>query len=201
MTTGGEGGMVTCRSRPLWERMWSFKDHGKSWNAVHSEAHPPGYRWVHHSIGTNWRMTEMQAAIGNLQLARLPEWAAARRDNAARLHAAFAPFSDPEGPLRVPDIAQWSCADGSRHAYYRFYAFVRPEGLCRGQSRDDLVAELSAQGLLCQHGVCPEIYRERAFGDRLTPRLPVARALGETSIMVAVHPGLEMPPVSLTRLT
>src|SRR3546814_1453886 len=56
MTTGGEGGMVTCNDRDLWSRMWSFKDHGKSWDAVYERAHQPGFRWRHGRIGTNWRM-------------------------------------------------------------------------------------------------------------------------------------------------
>src|SRR3546814_8242031 len=82
MTTGGEGGMVTCNDRDLWSRMWSFKDHGKSWGAVYERAHPPGFRWLPESIGTNWRMLERQAAIGRIQLRRMAEWPRARTDNA-----------------------------------------------------------------------------------------------------------------------
>ena len=74
MTTGGEGGMVTCNDKALWSRMWSFKDHGKSWSAIYEKDHPPGFRWLHESFGTNWRMTEMQGAIGRIQLARMPQW-------------------------------------------------------------------------------------------------------------------------------
>src|SRR3546814_8980319 len=85
MTTGGEGGMVTCNDRDLWSRMWSFKDHGKSWDAVYERAHPPGFRWLHESIGTNWRMLEMQAAIGRIQLRRMAEWTRARTANATIL--------------------------------------------------------------------------------------------------------------------
>ncbi|WP_257550914.1 DegT/DnrJ/EryC1/StrS aminotransferase family protein [Sphingopyxis sp. DBS4] len=77
MTTGGEGGMLTCNDRDLWSRMWSFKDHGKSWEAVYERAHPPGFRWVHESIGTNWRMLEMQGAIGRIQLRRMADWCSA----------------------------------------------------------------------------------------------------------------------------
>src|SRR3546814_6851187 len=94
MTTGGEGGMVTCNDRDLWSRMWSFKDHGKSWDAVYERAHPPGFRWLHESIGTNWRMLEMQAAIGRIQLRRMAEWTRARTANATILQDALTPRSE-----------------------------------------------------------------------------------------------------------
>jgi dTDP-4-amino-4,6-dideoxygalactose transaminase len=72
MTTGGEGGMVTTNDRELWSKMWSFKDHGKSWEAVYEREHAPGFRWLHESFGTNWRMMEVQAVIGRIQLRRMP---------------------------------------------------------------------------------------------------------------------------------
>ncbi|MGP1613939.1 MAG: DegT/DnrJ/EryC1/StrS family aminotransferase, partial [Pollutimonas bauzanensis] len=58
MTTGGEGGMATTNDRALWSRMWSLKDHGKSWDAIYQREHKPGFRWLHESFGTNWRMME-----------------------------------------------------------------------------------------------------------------------------------------------
>ena len=68
MTTGGEGGMVTTNDESLWRKMWAYKDHGKSYEAVYEREHPEGFRWLHESFGTNWRMTEMQAVIGRIQL-------------------------------------------------------------------------------------------------------------------------------------
>src|SRR5665648_235862 len=52
MTTGGEGGMLITNSKELWEKAWSYKDHGKSYDAVYNKDHPPGFRWVHESFGT-----------------------------------------------------------------------------------------------------------------------------------------------------
>ena len=72
MTTAGEGGMVTTNSDELWNTMWSLKDHGKSYDAVYHREHAPGFRWLHESFGTNWRLTEIQSAIGRLQLRKLP---------------------------------------------------------------------------------------------------------------------------------
>lgn len=189
MTTGGEGGMVTCNDRNLWSKMWSFKDHGKSWEAVYERDHPPGFRWLHESIGTNWRMLEVQAAIGRIQLRRMADWTAARTRNAAVLRQALRPFSGPDGALRLPTLP----ADGSVHAEYKFYAYVRPERLAAGWDRDRIIAEIHARGVPCFQGSCSEVYLEKAFdqtGSRPAQRLPMARELGETSLMWLVHPTL-----------
>lgn len=183
MTTGGEGGMVTTNDQALWSTMWSYKDHGKSWEAVYERAHAPGFRWVHESFGTNWRMLEMQAAIGAIQLRRMSEWTRRRTAIAHRLAQALAPFAQ---AVRVPMPA----AD-LRHAYYRFYAYVRPAGLKNGWDRDRLVKEMMMAGVQVLHGTCPEVYLEKAFdgtGYRPEKRLPVARDLGETSLMFLTHP-------------
>ena len=184
MTTGGEGGMVTTSNRELWSRMWSYKDHGKSWEAVYERQHPPGFRWVHESFGTNWRMLEMQAVIGRIQLKRMADWTAARTANALRLKA----VCDQYDVVRVPDTPE-----DVVHAWYKFYAFVRPEQLASGWSRDRIVEEVNARGVPCYHGSCSEVYLEKAFDGtpwRPAEPLPVARALGETSLMLLVHPTL-----------
>lgn len=183
ITTGGEGGMVTTDDRALWSAMWSFKDHGKSWEAVYERQHPPGYRWLHESMGTNWRMLEMQAAIGRIQLRRLEDWVAARGRNAAALAEVCARHAD---VVRAP---QPEAAD--RHAYYRFYAYVDPDALAEGWSRDRIVAEMEARGAPAFQGSCSEVYLEKAFDgspSRPAQRLPVARRLGETSLMLLTHP-------------
>jgi dTDP-4-amino-4,6-dideoxygalactose transaminase len=197
MTTGGEGGMVTTNDRSVWLRMWSFKDHGKSWDAVYERDHPPGFRWLHEGFGTNWRMLEMQAAIGRIQLARMPQWTEARTRNAAVLRDALAPFADETGPVRVPDLEQ----DGSVHAHYKFYAYVRPEQLKPGWDRDRIVSEINTRGVPCYQGSCSEVYLEKAFdgtGTRPAQRLPTARLLGETSLMLLVHPTLTREQIELS---
>lgn len=198
MTTGGEGGMVTTNARALWSRMWSYKDHGKAWDAVHARDHPPGFRWLHESFGTNGRITEIQAAIGRIQLARMPQWQAQRRKNAAVIAAALAPFSQETGPVRVPEFRCAGCSEcdaktGCLHGFYKYYAYVRPENLAKDWDRDRIVAEISALGVPCFQGSCSEVYLEKAFdntGFRPAVRLPVARELGETSMMFLVHPTL-----------
>jgi dTDP-4-amino-4,6-dideoxygalactose transaminase len=184
MTTGGEGGMVTTNDRELWSQMWSYKDHGKSWEAVYEREHPPGFRWVHESFGTNWRMLEMQAAIGRIQLRRMADWTAARTANARRLKE----VCDRHAVVRVPEVPA-----GVVHGWYKFYAFVRPERLADGWSRDRIIEEINARGVPCYHGSCSEVYLEKAFDGtpwRPKERLPVAKMLGETSLMMLVHPTL-----------
>jgi dTDP-4-amino-4,6-dideoxygalactose transaminase len=183
ITTGGEGGMLTLNDDALHEKAWGFKDHGKSYEAVYRRQHAPGFRWLHESWGTNWRITEMQSAIGRVALRKLPEWLAIRRRNAAILNSHFEPLGALRLTLPPKEIG---------HAYYKYYAFVHPERLKTGWSRDRIVAEIEARGVPCYSGSCSEIYLEKAFSPELRPasRLPVARELGETSIMFLVHPTL-----------
>jgi len=192
MTTAGEGGMVTTDNRDWWSRMWSHKDHGKSWEAVYERQHPPGFRWLHESFGTNWRLPEIQSAVGRIQIRRMAEWHAARTRNAEAILDACR--NSPA--LRVPDIPSHI-----EHAWYKCYAFVLPEGLKADWSRDRFVAEIVARGVPCYSGSCSEVYLEKAFdegGLRPSERLPVARELGETSVMFLVHPTLTAEEISRT---
>ena len=205
MTTGGEGGMVTTNDRALWSRMWSFKDHGKSWEAVHERPHESGFRWVHDSFGTNWRMLEMQAAIGRIQLHRMADWTTQRNAHADAIAAACRQYP----VVRVPRFAcagsacDASCPtrSGCVHAYYKFYAYVRPERLAEGWTRDRIITEINHQDVPCYQGSCSEVYLEKAFdgtGWRPEQPLPVARQLGETSLMFLVHPTLTQAEIDKT---
>lgn len=206
MTTGGEGGMVTTNDEALWRAMWSFKDHGKSYEAVYERQHPPGFRWLHESFGTNWRMLEMQAVIGRIQLRRMADWTRQRQANAARLSQALLPFVGEGGAVRLPAFGCASCpgqcgAAGCEHAQYKFYAYVSPENLAPGWSRDRIIEAINAEGVPCYQGSCSEVYLEKAFDDtgwRPSHRLSVARELGETALMFLVHPTLTEAEISKT---
>jgi dTDP-4-amino-4,6-dideoxygalactose transaminase len=192
MTTGGEGGMVTTNHRELWSKMWSYKDHGKSWNAVYEREHPPGFRWLHESFGMNGRMTEMQAAIGRIQLRRMSQWHKARTVNANRV---FDTARSLPG-LRVPNVPT-----DIEHAWYKCYVFVEPKQLNQDWDRDRIMNAIIAEGVACYSGSCSEVYLEKAFDDtgwRPTVRLPMARELGETSLMFLVHPTLTKAEIQKT---
>jgi dTDP-4-amino-4,6-dideoxygalactose transaminase len=184
LTTAGEGGMVTTHDSALWERAWSLKDHGKSWDAVYHRQHAEPFKWLHESVGTNWRMTEVQAAIGRVALRRVPQWVATRRRHAAALHAAF----QQESGLRLA-APPAECF----HSHYRYYAYVRPDHLGPGWTRNRIVEAINAEGIPCGVGVCPEMYREGAFALRgVGPkvRCSVGKEVGESCLMFLVHPTL-----------
>lgn len=189
MTTGGEGGMVTTNSKEIWEKAWSFKDHGKSYDAVYHREHPPAFRWLHESFGTNWRLTEMQSAIGRVVLTKVPGWVEIRRKNAAVLNKCFS---------EIPALRVTIPPEEVYHSYYKYYVFVRPERLREGWDRDRIMNTISAEGIPCFSGICSEIYLEQAFekeGLRPPERLPVAKELGETSLMFLVHPTLSVEDI------
>ena len=191
ITTAGEGGMITLDSEEMYEKAWAYKDHGKSYDAVYRCAHEPGFRWLHESFGTNWRLTEIQAAIGRLQLRKLPCWVETRREHAAMLTECFS---------ELPGLRVTTPPEYIGHAYYKYYAFVRPEALRAGWSRDRILDAIMARGIPCFSGSCSEIYLEKAFPVEWRPgsRLPVARELGETSLMFQVHPTLRPEQIART---
>lgn len=184
MTTGGEGGMVTTNDENLWKKMWSYKDHGKNFDTVYNKQHPPGFRWLHDHFGTNWRMMEMQAVIGRLQLKQMPMWTAQRNTNMARILAAFehSPYFTVSQP-----------SSEYVHAAYKCYVQVNVGSLPEGWSRDRIMAEINAQAVPCFSGACSEVYLEHAFDGttwRPAQRLVNAKQLGESSLMFLVHPTL-----------
>lgn len=192
MTTGGEGGMVTTHDEGLWKSMWAFKEHGKSIDAVMRKDHPPGFRWLHEKFGTNFRMTEMQAAIGRMQLHKMADWTQLRRRNAQMINEA----ADKCSALRVPIVP-----DHHFHAYYKNYVFVNPDALKSNWSRDRIMNEMVERGVPCYTGSCSEVYLEKAFDDtsfRPEKRLPNALQLGEESLMLLVHPTLSLEEVERT---
>lgn len=184
MTLGGEGGAITCDDDRLWDVMWAYKDHGKTWEAVYEREHPPGFRWVNERFGTNWRLTEMQSAIARVQLTKLDNWVGMRRANAQVLNDQLAGLTGLTVPLP---------GDHLKHAYYRWYGYLQPDAMKDAWTRQRVCERISEFGVWCQVGSCAEIYLERAFdgtGFRPSERLPVARRIGENSICLRTDPNL-----------
>jgi dTDP-4-amino-4,6-dideoxygalactose transaminase len=206
MTTGGEGGMVTTNDEALWRSMWSFKDHGKSYEAVYERDHNPGFKWLHESFGTNWRMIEIQAVLGRIQLKKMQNWTSYRTNVANSIWETCRQFP----ALRVPSLSCKGCSSnceyapnssGCVHAHYKCYVYVRPEALALGWNRDRIIAEINKLGVPCYQGSCSEVYLEKAFdgtGWRPEASLPVAKNLGETSLMFLVHPTLTQLEIQKT---
>lgn len=196
--------MVTTNDRALWSRLWSLKDHGKSWEAVYERQHPEGFRWLHESFGGNGRMLEIQAAIGRIQLRRMADWTKARTRHAHAIWDACRPHA----AARVPEFrCSGSCAAGCAnrsgcvHGFYKCYVYVESVNLAKGWSRDRILHQINEAGVPCYQGSCPEVYLEKAFdgtGWRPARRLPVAQELGETSLMFLVHPTLTGAEITKT---
>lgn len=188
MTTGGEGGMITTNDKTLWRKVWEYKDHGKSYEAIYNRQHPKGFKWLHESFGTNARMTEMQAAIGRIQLKKMPQWHKKRLSNANTIWETAKKCKG----LRVPTIPKYI-----KHAAYKCYVFIKGDF----NLRDKIMLEINEKGIPCFSGSCSEVYLEKAFDNRHfkpSKRLINARELGETSLMFLVHPTLTKQEIQKT---
>lgn len=188
MTTGGEGGMVTTNDNTLWRKMWAYKDHGKSYEAVYERQHPEGFKWLHDTFGTNWRMTEMQATIGRIQLKRMLDWQNKRFTNATKIWETAKKYKI----FRVPVIPQYI-----DHAAYKCYIFINGNA----EIRDKIISYINKKGVPCYSGSCSEVYLEKAFDNtkfRPIKRLPIAKKLGETSLVFLVHPTLTKGEIQKT---
>ena len=195
MTTAGEGGMVTTNNKALWEKVWSFKDHGKSWAAIYEKEHPPGFRWLHESFGTNWRMLEIQSVVGLKQLEKMPSWTELRRKYSQQIFATAREFS----ALRVPKVPEHI-----EHAFYKCYVFVEPDKLNTGWDRDRIIAEMIKLDVPCFSGSCSEVYKEKAFDNtNYRPKKTLFNAveLGSTSLMFLVHPTLKQAEIDKCSIT
>jgi dTDP-4-amino-4,6-dideoxygalactose transaminase len=183
ISTGGEGGMVVTDDEALYKRMWAYRDHGRDYELAHAPHQAAGFQWLTTDFGTNWRMTESQAAIGRKQLAKLPRWLARRRAIAAHLSSAIGGLNAVQLPAPPRE---------AEHAFYKYMFQVDPAALREGWSRDRIMAELEARGIPTRVGGCPDISREQAFRRHgfTTTTLPTAAWLEGRTLMLPVHPTL-----------
>lgn len=186
MTTLGEGGMLTTNDSNVSERASAFRNHGRQ--SAKDSRDNRGFRWLCDSIGTNWRMTEAQAAVGRIQLLKTEAWLKVRRRHAATLAERLGAIPSLRVPFPLREV---------KAAWYRLYTFVHPERIKSGWSRDRILEAINAEGIPCFVGSCSEVYLEKAFDSpaRFT-RLPIARQLGETSLAFLTHPTLTGDDIS-----
>jgi len=191
ISTGGEGGMLVTDDSSVWGKVWSLKDHGRDYDEVFHRDHGPGHRWYCTSFGTNWRLTEMQSAIGRIQLRKLPKWLATRRHYARELRNGLSEIPGLETPVPEPGVL---------HAWYRFYALIDPSVLASGWNQDRIIAGIMAEGVPCFHGSCSEIYREKAFEAimRSDYPLPNAQMIANRSLALLLHPTLAEDDIKKT---
>ncbi|NRA73963.1 MAG: DegT/DnrJ/EryC1/StrS aminotransferase family protein [Rickettsiales bacterium] len=184
ISTGGEGGMLVLKNKQAWKKAWSYKDHGKDFDLILKNNNNFDFKYVHQDFGTNWRMTEMQAAIGRLQLKKLSNWVGLRRRNAMILDQFFS---------KTPLFETINIYEDCYNSYYRYYVLINSDLLSKDWNRNKLIKLFNEHDIQCNVGSCPEIYLERAFvnaGFSPRKRLPNAKKIGETCIAFFVHPTL-----------
>jgi dTDP-4-amino-4,6-dideoxygalactose transaminase len=196
ISTGGEGGMISTNSKKIWEKCWSYKDHGKNYNAVFNKKHKPGFRWLHDQLGSNFRLTEMQAVIGRHQLKYLDKLIKKRSRIAYLYINGLRDFWTKYNLLQEPNFKCSACplknktdkkCNSCSHAFYRLNLFINPKKI----KQIELINEFNKKNILCGVGSCPEIYREKIFKKlKIYPkkRLANAKLLGETSIVFPINP-------------
>ncbi len=142
--TAGEGGMIVTNDRELFEKCWS----------IHNVGRVPGGRWYEHrNIGSNYRMTEWQAAILLAQLERVPAQMRRREENAAYLA---------EKLEQVPGVTcQKRPKAVTSHAWHLFIFKVDPAAF-GDVPKQRLVEALGAEGIPVSGGYAP-LYREKLF--------------------------------------
>lgn len=193
ITTGGEGGMVTTNDQDLYKKMWAYKDHGKLFEKMHSPLKDDSFRFVHDSFGSNYRLTEMQSAIGNIQLKKIEDWHQKRISNARAIWQVAGQFV----ALKVPNIPSYSV-----HACYKAYVLVNQERLKQGWTANKIRQKIKAHGVPCYAGACSEIYQEEAFMNTgFIPKKPLKNAVFLTgkSLMFLVHPTLTADNIRQTQ--
>jgi dTDP-4-amino-4,6-dideoxygalactose transaminase len=184
ISTGGEGGMLVLDDEQAYKAAWAYKDIGRDFDAVYHQQHPPGFRWYTHTAGSNFRMTEVQAAIGLKQLSKLNAWISRRNVIAQKLVAALSQASF----IKFPSVSHSDVT----HAYYRVYGLIDLKSQSDAENhslRNEFVASLSEMGLPCFSGSCSEIYLEKAFESYYDgQRMPNAKYYAERAFCLLAHP-------------
>ncbi len=185
ISTGGEGGMVTTNNKNYFNKIRSFKDHGKSFPKLERKKANQGYIYIHDNLGSNFRITEMQSAIGIIQLNKIDLWNKIRTKNALLLNN----YLSKNPLLRIPIPHK-----GLVHGWYKFNCFLNKDFLKDNWSREKIIKAIIERGYPAFQGGCSELYLEKCFSSKSSKKykkLLIANELGETNITFLVHPTIE----------
>jgi len=199
VTTAGEGGMVATNKFQFWDRMRAHKDGGKSFDKM-TYLMPINDKLVHDRFGTNLRMTELQGAIGRLQLKNIKRWNVKRNayltsiwKTVSAIDGLFAPLDSHSSNVLAGDLQ-----DQIIHGGYKCIVLVDPLTLNPGWDRDAIVEELQELGVPCYSAKYEEVYHQTAVKEaRLCPAeiLHGAQYFSEHGILFDVHPALSIKDV------
>jgi dTDP-4-amino-4,6-dideoxygalactose transaminase len=196
ISTGGEGGIISTNNKKIWKKCWSYKDHGKNYDTVFKKKHKTGFRWLHDDLGTNNRMTEIQASLGRYQLKYLDQQLEKRNKIANLYLDGLKHLWNKFDILKKPDFKCETCplknfiykkCTSCYHSFYKLNFFINHKKI----NQIKIIRELNKNKIFCNIGSCPEIYREKIF-QKLNAypkkRLFNAKLLGKTSIMFPIIP-------------
>lgn len=194
ISTGGEGGMISTNNKKLWLQIWSMKDHGKDYKKVFYKKHKTGFRWLHNNLGSNYRMTEIQAVIGRQQLKNLDKQIKKRNLIAKSYLNGLDDYVQKYEILKKPDFKCKSCpikknnkqCSLCRHAFYKINLFLNKKSI-----QNKLIEKFSKKNIKCGVGSCPEIYKEKIFKkSKIYPKRKLinAKELGKRSLVFLINP-------------
>ena len=183
LSTGGEGGMITTSHENIGAFISSWRDHGKDIKKMFTKNQSSAFRYIHDNLGLNYRMTEIQSKIGDMQLKKLSTWHKKRSFNANQIANALKQCKNVRVPLPSPPF---------EHAWYKFYAYLIPDALAEGWDRERILFEFNKEKTPVFSGSCSEIYLEKCMSNSYqNKQLSNAKSLGDTSLMFLVHPTID----------
>lgn len=174
--TTGEGGMLTTRRADWADRARRLREHAMSVSATERHASVLPVPEQYSEIGFNYRMTDLQAAVGIVQLSRLPEIVSRRREIAA----VYADAIDRVAGLRAVADPTWGQCN-----FQSFWIEVGPE---YPGTRDELLERLAQAGVSARYGIMAA-HRQPAHRDRDTgtAALPVTEHLTEHTLILPIY--------------
>jgi dTDP-4-amino-4,6-dideoxygalactose transaminase len=177
IVTTGEGGMLTLDDADWTTRLKRLREHGMNVSAAdrHASAQPVLEAYL--ETGWNFRMTDIQAAVGLVQLGRLPGLYEQRRAIAARYQELL---GDLDGLTAVTDPA-WGTTN-----YQSFWVRLDESF---GATRDEALSELAVAGVSARRGIMAS-HLEPAYADAVSAPLPVTERLTRTTLILPVHHAL-----------
>ena len=179
ISTGGEGGMVATNKLTLYKKVLSIKDNGRNYEKIKRISYSGSFNYIHDFIGSNYRMTEIQAIIGISQLKRLDQMILRRNSNAKVFNNYF---------HDLDNIFLLLQNSKNTNAYYRYYLFVK-----KSKNQKILINKIRSKGIECIAGSCPEIYLEKYFKNNFKVKeMFGAKYLATRSVCLKVDQTLDI---------
>ena len=176
MSTLGEGGMISTNNKKIYEIAWSLKDTGKNFKKFYKKNKNIGFQWLHDSIGTNARLTEIQSFSGLFQLKYLDTMLQQRKQNANYIINRLKKFTFLKFPILPKNY---------HHSYYRLNFLINNNSNIKKISRNIVLKDLKDK-IFIREGSCPEIYNEKYFKNKYDFFCPNAHYIGKNSLSLQV---------------